>query len=222
MSIAEGSTPERLPFVGEDGSMPAVSRAQPDRPSRLAYVRSFADLNIWRIETTAPGAPASSPPVVAISSTRREGIAHLSADGQKVTFMSDRAGEWEVWVADASGANAVQLTSLGANPGFPRWSPDGKTIVFHSNSEEHPYGAVYVVPADGGRARRITSHRSTDVFPSFSRDGKWIYFSSTRTRNAVRLEDSRGGRRCGAGLPGRSASLRSSRATAHIFTTSRA
>ena len=95
--------------------------------------------------------------------------------------MSDRAGEWEVWVADASGANAVQLTSLGAIPGFPRWSSDGKTIVFHSNAEEHPYGAVYLVPADGGRIRRLTSHRSTDVFPSFSRDGKWIYFSSTRT-----------------------------------------
>jgi dipeptidyl aminopeptidase/acylaminoacyl peptidase len=138
-------------------------------------------MNIWRIETTAPGTPAPSPPVVAISSTRREGIAHLSADGQKVAFMSDRAGEWEVWVADASGANAVQLTSLGANPGFPRWSSDGKTIVFHTNAEEHPMGAVHVVPADGGRTRRLTSHRSTDVFPSFSRDGKWIYFSSTRT-----------------------------------------
>ena len=43
MNIAEGSTPERLPFVGEDGLMPAVSRPQPGRPSRLAYVRSFAD-----------------------------------------------------------------------------------------------------------------------------------------------------------------------------------
>ena len=65
------STPARLPFVGEDGSMPVVSRPQPGRPPRLVYVRSFADLNIWRVETSAPGAPASSPPVVAISSTRR-------------------------------------------------------------------------------------------------------------------------------------------------------
>jgi hypothetical protein len=77
--------------------------------------------------------------------------------------------------------NAVQLTSLGANPGYPRWSHDGRIIVFHSNAEDHPYGAVYTVSADGGQTRRITSNRSTDVFPSFSRDGKWIYFSSTRT-----------------------------------------
>ncbi len=65
------STPARLPFVGEDGLMPVVSRPRPGRPSRLVYVRSFEDFNVWRVETSAPGAPASSPPAVAISSTRR-------------------------------------------------------------------------------------------------------------------------------------------------------
>src|SRR5262245_17642648 len=33
--------PARLPFVGEDGVTPVVSRPQPGRPSRLVYVRSF-------------------------------------------------------------------------------------------------------------------------------------------------------------------------------------
>ena len=55
MSIAAGSTPERLPFVGEDGIMPAVSAPQPGKPSRLVYIRSFADVNIWRIDTSGPG-----------------------------------------------------------------------------------------------------------------------------------------------------------------------
>ena len=69
--VAGESTPARLPFVGEDGMMPVVSRPQPGRPPRLVYVRSFQDSNIWRVETSAPGAPASAPPVVSISSTRR-------------------------------------------------------------------------------------------------------------------------------------------------------
>src|SRR4029453_684160 len=62
--------PARLPFVGEDGIMPVVSGSTPGRPLRLVYVRSFSDDNIWRVETSAPGARAPSPPVVSISSTR--------------------------------------------------------------------------------------------------------------------------------------------------------
>ena len=76
MNIRDGSVPERLPFVGEDGLMPAVWRPQPGRPGRLAYVRSSADINVWRIETSAAGAAASSPPVVAIR--RRDGTSWRS------------------------------------------------------------------------------------------------------------------------------------------------
>src|SRR5207247_3749646 len=97
------SPPARLPFVGQDGIMPVVSRPQPGKPPRLVYVRSFADMNIWRIETSAPGAPASSRPVVAISSTRTEYDPQFSRDGRRVAFESDRSGELEAWLADPDG-----------------------------------------------------------------------------------------------------------------------
>src|SRR5262249_29956390 len=51
LSVDGTDPPARLPFVGEDAILPVVSRPQPDRPSRLAYVRSASDYNIWRIET---------------------------------------------------------------------------------------------------------------------------------------------------------------------------
>ena len=180
LAVPGESTPARLPFVGEDGMMPVVSRPQPGRPPRLVYVRSFQDFNIWRIETSAPGAPASSPPVVAISSTRQDGMPQLSPDGRRVAFASDRSGEWEIWLADPDGSNAVQLTSMGARAtGYPHWSPDGERIVFHSNLEGQ--WEIYVIPAAGGKPRNLTSHPANDSFPSFSRDGKWIYFNSNRT-----------------------------------------
>ena len=72
------STPTRLPFVGEFGLMPVVSRPQPGRLTRLVYVRSFQNYNTWRVETAAPGARASSAPVVSISSTRRDFHPQLS------------------------------------------------------------------------------------------------------------------------------------------------
>ena len=178
LDVTGGSNATRLPFVGEDGLMPVVSRPQPGRPSRLVYVRSSSDSNIWRVDVPAPGATASSPPAPAIASTRIDGIPSLSPDGKRVAFISNRSGESEVWLADPDGSNAVQLTSLGAVPGFPRWSPDGELIAFHSNPEGQ--AEVYVIPASGGKARNLSSHPALDAFPSFSRDGKWIYFSSNR------------------------------------------
>ena len=181
MSTAAGSTPERLPFVGEDGVMPAVSLRQPGSPSRLAYIRSFSDTNIWRFETPGPGMPATSPAVVAIASSRRDNLPHLSDDGRRITFISDRSGESEVWAADPSGTNAIQLTWLAANPGYPRWSPDRSLVTFQTNSDDHFTGDVYVVPAEGGQPRNVTQHPANEAFASFSRDGKWIYFHSVRS-----------------------------------------
>jgi serine/threonine protein kinase len=173
-------TPARLPFLGEDGVMPVVSRPQPGRSPRLVYVRSFQDLNIWRVETSAPGATASSPPVVSISSTRADYHPELSPDGRRVAFGSDRSGESEIWLADPDGSNPVQLTSGAAGSGgYPRWSPDGERIAFLSNRDGQ--WEVYVIPAAGGKLRNLTSYPSTDAWPSFSRDGKWIYFISDRT-----------------------------------------
>jgi Tol biopolymer transport system component len=86
----------------------------------------------------------------------------------------------EIWLADADGANAVQLTSMAAsNSGTPRWSPDGRMIVFDSNLEGQY--EIYVVPATGGQPRRLTSHPANDQVPSFSRNGQWIYFNSNGT-----------------------------------------
>ena len=179
-AVTGASKPSRLPFVGEDGLMPVVSHPQPGRLPRLAYVRSYADYNIWHVETSAPGAAASAPPRVAISSTRWEGCPQFSPDGRRVAFASDRSGENEIWLADTDGSNAVQLTSTGGNPGYPRWSSDGKWIAFHAQSEGQ--AEVFLIPAAGGRPRNLTSHPGLDAFPTFSPDGRWIYFSSNRAR----------------------------------------
>jgi serine/threonine protein kinase len=179
--VPGSNTPTRLPFVGEDGRTPVVSRPQPGRPSRLVYVRSFQDYNVWRIDSPVAGSPASSPPVLSISSTRQDADAQISPDGRRVAFFSDRSGEGEIWLADSDGSNAVQLTSMRRihGAGAPQWSSDGKLITFHSIRDGQ--GEIYLIPAVGGKPRNLTSHPATDGDPSFSRDGKWIYFRSDRT-----------------------------------------
>jgi Tol biopolymer transport system component/predicted Ser/Thr protein kinase len=180
MAISGQNTPARLPFVGEDGGMPVVSRFQAGRPTRLVYVRRFSDTNIWRVETTGPGAPALSPPAVAIASSRTDFLGKFSPDGRRVAFCSNRSGNVEVWLADPDGSNAVQLTSTdSAIASAPAWSPDGRLVVFQSGLEGQ--SEIYVIPAAGGKPHRITSHPANDHVPSFSQDAQWIYFGSNRT-----------------------------------------
>jgi Tol biopolymer transport system component len=179
LPVTGQNTPARLPFVGEDGVMPAVS-PQRHGSARLVYVRSFADVNIWRIDTSALGATASSSPRISIASTRREGMPQLSPDGHRVAFFSDRTGPGGIWFADLDGANAVQIAAMGTfGTGYPHWSPDGKWVTFHSTAAGQV--DVYLVPIAGGKPRNLTSHTARDSFPSFSRDGKWIYFTTNRT-----------------------------------------
>jgi len=179
MDVAGEGTPTRLPFVGEDGLMPVVSRPQPERPPRLVYARSFQNYNTWRVDTSAAGARAASTPVVSISSARKDYHAQLSPDGRRVAFGSDRSGAGEVWLTDPDGSNAIQLTFTGAGGSYPHWSADGEWIVFQSVRDGQ--WDIYVMSAAGGKLRNVTNHPAADIWPSFSHDGKWIYYTSNRT-----------------------------------------
>jgi len=178
LDITGSGTPQRLPFVGDDGVTPAVSRPAAGKSARLVYVRSYVDTNIWRIDTPAPGEATVSPPTLAISSTRFDSLPDLSKDGRHIAFISTRSGTMEVWAADVEGSNAVQLTSVGAIPGYPRWSPDGQQIAFHSNPDGQ--AEVWVVPANGGKPRNVSAHAGADAFPFFSPDGQSLFFISNR------------------------------------------
>jgi Tol biopolymer transport system component len=53
----------------------------------------------------------------------------------RIVFASNRDGNWEIYVCDANGGNQ---TNLSKNPAWdfrPRWSPDGKRIIFHSDRD---------------------------------------------------------------------------------------
>jgi Tol biopolymer transport system component len=179
LSLRGENMPARLPFWGEDGVMPVVSHFQSGRAPRLVYVRTFQDTNIWRVEVSAPGAPASAPAVAAISSTRMDSTPQISPDGRRVAFVSRRSGRGEIWLANPDGTSAIRLTSMDAVSGAPCWSPDGERIVFQSNPEGH--FEVYAISSRGGKPQNLTSHPAVDIRPSFSRDGRWIYFASNRT-----------------------------------------
>ena len=171
---ASGGKPPQVAAVGEASGKPALA----PEARRLAYARVVSDSNIWRIDLASAGVRKPMRPLIA--STRSDASGRFSPDGKRIVFASNRSGPMEIWVCDADGSNALQLTSFnGPHLGMPRWSPDAQSIVF----DARPGGNadIFVVGASGGAPRRITTDPSEDIVPSWSRDGRWIYFASHRS-----------------------------------------
>ena len=95
--------------------------------------------------------------------------------------MSNRGGNWDVYIIDSDGTGLSRLTDDVGRDGLPAWSPDGKRIAFVSN--RHGSFGLYVTSAEPERAselvRLFVSDR-VDGLPEWSADGRHISFSTTR------------------------------------------
>jgi Tol biopolymer transport system component/DNA-binding winged helix-turn-helix (wHTH) protein len=173
VGISGSGEPHRLSGMGESALDLAVSRDG----KRLVYSRGAYVGSLWKIPIEAGKGGAA---VRVTGTTARDKFSHLSPDGKRIAFQSGRSGIEEIWLCDADGGNAVQLTSFGRGmSGSPRWSPDGQAIAFDSNISGA--WAVYVIRVAGGRAVCLTPGRGNNAIPGWSRDGRWIYFTSWRS-----------------------------------------
>jgi Tol biopolymer transport system component/DNA-binding winged helix-turn-helix (wHTH) protein len=170
VSVARPGRAWRLPF-GHDVVWLAANLAA----HRLAYAQMRINVNIWRLDLH--GSPPQ--PRELVTSSRRQIAPSISPDGRRIAFESDRTGGNEVWVCDADGSNALQLTSFGIRgTGTPRWSPDGKLIAFDSRiGGSGDESKIYLVDPNGSAPRKLNIDLRDSSVPSWSRDGRWIYFT---------------------------------------------
>jgi dipeptidyl aminopeptidase/acylaminoacyl peptidase len=107
---------------------------------------------------------------------------HVSPDGKSVVYVlgeSDLGRARRVahiWLMEVNGHNARQLTHSSKGEHSPRFSPDGKSLLFISSRDGS--ANFYTMPLSGGEARRLTSLSTAVSDPLWSPDGKWIAFST--------------------------------------------
>src|SRR5689334_25361801 len=86
-----------------------------------------------------------------------EGQPSFSPDGRSVAFVSDRGGQYDIFVGLLSGGSLVRVTNDPNVEARPRWSPDGSKLLYARLNESGLWDS-WVVPALGGTARRISAN----------------------------------------------------------------
>jgi Tol biopolymer transport system component len=80
-----------------------------------------------------------------------------SPHGNAMAFMSERNGNWDIYLVDCRepAAVPVRLTDDPAREGLPTWSPDGEWLAFVS--DRSGAWAVWIMQPDGSEQRRLFS-----------------------------------------------------------------
>ena len=165
MALNEGSAEERLTPV-------ASSAASHDT---FAGSPTSTQTAIRQVEPTPIAASTSTARPLAVPSTLVSG---RIGPTDRIAFVSNRDGDWDVYVTDESGREASRLTQLREVNGRPSWSPDGRQLAFASfvrGSFE-----VFVVNADGGDLVQLTNGPAVDWEPWWSPDGQRLVFTTFR------------------------------------------
>jgi len=113
-----------------------------------------------------------------------------SPDGKKMTFLSDRGGAENVWIADADGSNAKQLSQDQQSEfASPVWTPDGDYVIA-SRYTQFPIGAaeLWMYHTKGGAGVQVTKSKVRPDTPprrqvnalgaSLSKDGRFLYYAA--------------------------------------------
>jgi Tol biopolymer transport system component/DNA-binding winged helix-turn-helix (wHTH) protein len=163
----KGGEPHRLDLPADRANMlePTLLRG------RLAYEAHEAAETVGRVSLNKS---FSQLPQTPVASTRFDHAGRYSPNGAKIAFLTDRSGTDELWIADADGTNAYQLTHFGVRLADLVWAPDGKSLAASAVA-----GKVYLVPLEAGSPRLIFNGPpfidEVNSNLAFSRDGRFVY-----------------------------------------------
>jgi len=163
-----------------EADVPAAESSGPGRRGSAVVAWSIAGvlavIAVGALLTRLPGRDGR-PPMRFSAVTNLAGVEAqpaLSPDGRSVAFVSNRDGQWDIYVGLVAGGTVVRITTDTNVEMRPRWSPDGARLLFARLNDTGLYD-LWVVPALGGAARRLVLN---GAYPTWSPDGGSIAYSA--------------------------------------------
>ncbi len=144
------------PVPSPDGRWVVVSVTEPDYDPD----KQVSDLWILPPDGSAP------PRRLTFSKGSENGVA-WSPDSRKIAFSAKRDGDKkpQIYVLDIGGGEAVRITDMPLGATHPKWSPDGKKILFQSTVYPGAYDPETAANAAEEREKRKYKAYVYDGFP---------------------------------------------------------
>ena len=127
------------------------------------------------------------------------GAPNVSPDGSRVVYTVSEAvttpdkSEFvsQIWMANISTKQNIQLTYGEKTSSNPKWSPDGKWIAFVSNRKDNRNN-LYRLSVDGGEAEPLTELKSGVANFNWSPDGRFIAYTMTDPKSEDEEKNDKG------------------------------
>ena len=111
----------------------------------------------------------------------REREASWSPDGKNVAYLSDRTGEYEIWIRPADGKGEEKQLTTGSKTYKMQldWSPDSKHLAVSDAAMN-----LWIVDADSGKMKKIDQGASGEIRSwNWSPQSDWIAYTKSEENN---------------------------------------
>ena len=142
---------------------------------RIAYVKSSRRATLHTIAFDPSKEAVVGQPAAVTQGNRLVFSPDLSWDSRWFVFFSLGRRE-EIFLLGADGKGPWPLTNDNYRNRWPRWSPDGKRIAFHSNRSGRYQ--IWTVHPDGSVLQQLTDAVEPVTLPVWSPDAMFLAYSS--------------------------------------------
>jgi Tol biopolymer transport system component len=184
--VGEGrakTQPQRL-TSGTDEAEPSASL-----DGRIAFTSRRSDFDIWSVPIDPNQGKPRGPLERLIGGATQDNYPSVSNDEKKLVFVSDRAGNWDVWVKDLESGEEAPITITPEHERRAAISPDGAQVAYIRREETQTN--LYAVSVAGGTEKRLIDNIGS--FTGWAPDSRRVVYWSSGERIQFRTVDLRTG-----------------------------